>query len=268
MKRSKVRWRVVHLLLAFFILSQTRPYLMWVMVPNLAVLTLLLRDPRSGNGMPWTKRPLLWYAAVNVLAVLFMGVLGRLDPRFDLLERMAFETAFLQNLRGNALVAMPPSAKTLPELLQNLPMALWRVLWAPISGPHRHAFQSLNAMLSAAQLIAMALLLGWGLWRRWAAPKVRPALQPEDGHEQGPARHAPSWYAAASHRQKMAMVGFGGFVGLGVFLLVGLTVPQLGAIVRYKSAVLPIFFAALWIWAKTASSRPATMQAPRSSRSS
>lgn len=232
---SPIRWRAVNLLLAFFILSQTRPYLLWLLLPNLAVLAMLLRALQQAQRAFWVRHPWAAYALANVLAVCLMASLGALDPRLDLLERMAFETAFLQELRGNALLDMPPPANTLGELLGNLPGAMRRVLWGPIAYPKRHLLLGVNAVLSAAQLLGLLALLCLG-WRQ--------RIRRRQMHEE-----AKAGYNTGLQR---ALIGFGVFAALGVFLLVGLTVPQLGAIVRYKSALLPLLFAAVWMWARLA----------------
>ncbi len=202
MPRARLRARHGLLLAgAAFLLLNSRPYLLLLLLPNAAVLAWGLR--RDG---PHALR----FALVNAALVLLLAQAGRISPRLDLLDRMAFETAFLQELKGNVHLDMPPPARDLGGLVRNLPVAVDHVFWQPVVHPPRHAFQVATALTSAAQLLALALLAFRIPWRR---------------------RHPP-------------LAAFSAFLTLGVFLLVGLTVPALGAIVRYKSALLPLAGAA------------------------
>jgi hypothetical protein len=152
----------------------------------------------------------LRFAILNVGLMLLLSQAAWLHPRLDLLERMAFEQKFLLQQQGNAHLPMPEPARDLKSLLANLPMALDHVFWQPLVYPAKHGLQRLTALVSFSQLLVFAVLIWRIPWRQ---------------------RHPP-------------LAAFSLFFGLGVFLLVGLTTPALGAIVRYKAGLLPLLYAA------------------------
>ena len=152
----------------------------------------------------------LRFFAMNAGLLLAVIALEYFVPQIDLLGKLAFEQEFLLALKGNTHLPMRPIGDTLGSLLSNIPMALDHVWLKTFTNPPVNGFQILAAISGASQ-VAFILWLGFG-WRF---------------------RH-----------YNTPMLAFCIFFSFAVLLVVGLTVPALGAIVRYKSSMLPLVFAA------------------------
>ena len=155
-------------------------------------------------------RALPRFAVLNVLLVVAFVYAPVVDPRMDLVAKLQFEQDFMKALIGNTHLAMRPIGTDLWGILAGLPAAFDHVLLQPIRHRPEHVFQWAAAIDAVAQLALAGLLL-------WAAPWRRQPMPP--------------------------IAAFSIVYALAVFALIGMSVPLLGAIVRYKSVVLPFLFA-------------------------
>ncbi len=156
----------------------------------------------------------LWrFAVLHALLLAGLVAVHTWLPEVDLLGKLAFEQEFLLGLQGNTHLPMRPIGDSLGSLLANLPMALDHVWIKPFSHPPGHVLQWVSAVAGLGQLLMVLLLLtGWRLRRNYHP-----------------------------------LLGFSLWFSLSVLVVVGLTVPALGAIVRYKSAVMPLVFSCLLV---------------------
>jgi len=152
----------------------------------------------------------LRFTAMHLVLLGLLVPLSRLSPAFDVLGRLRAEQEFLLDLKGNTHLPMRPIGDSAAELVANLPMALDHVWLQTFTNPPENGFQVVAAISGVLQVLLLLILLSGWRWRRSYAP----------------------------------VLAFCFFFSLGVLLVVGLTVPALGAIVRYKSAMLPLVFAA------------------------
>ncbi len=160
-------------------------------------------------GLRHSGRHMLRFTLFNLLLLILLIPLGRGIPALDILGRLAFEQEFLLELKGNTHLDMRPIGDSLWSLLSNFPMALDHVWLKPFTHPPQNLFQGIAAIFGFLQMLLLLLLLSRWRFRRNYDP----------------------------------LLSFCLFFSLAMLLVVGLTVPALGAIVRYKSAVLPLVFA-------------------------
>lgn len=118
-------------------------------------------------------------------------------------------------LGGRTAVAVTPLEANLPSFLHNLPSALSIGFLRPL--PLEGGFRYLPFSLEA---LAFLLLLVFTVWtaRQYKAPALVPA-----------------------------------FLVFGIlnWLMIGYTVPNIGAVIRYRSITSPFLFSALFIWLNT-----------------
>ena len=215
--RVKGRWplRIQHIVAFFsgcFLLLNSRSYLLVLVLPNVLLYLLSLRIR--------IHKPAL-FAGINLLMGLALTQIHLLIPRLNFLAKMQFEQDFLLQLRGNTHLDMQPVGETLSQLLTALPKAFEHVLISPISYPPVHLFQWLSRIDAFLQLGLILLLLFWIL-RGFRSIQSTPEIS--------------------------GLACFLLIFSLGLMALIGLTVPALGAIVRYKATVLPFLFTALTLW--------------------
>ena len=157
-------------------------------------------------GRTWLR-----FASLNAFLVIALSTAHVFIPRLDFLGKLAFEQQFLLDLKGSTHLPMRPIGDDLGTLLSNVPMALDHVLLKPFTHRPTNAFQWVAAITSFLQLAGLLLLL---VFSRLRGRSFHPLL------------------------------AYCFVFGVALYLLIGLTVPSLGAIVRYKSVALPFLFAA------------------------
>ena len=118
-------------------------------------------------------------------------------------------------LGGRTAVAVTPLEANLPSFLHNLPSALSIGFLRPL--PLEGGFRYLPFSLEA---LAFLLLLIFTIWtaRKYKTPALVPALL---------------------------------VFGILNWLMIGYTVPNIGAVIRYRSITSPFLFSALFIWLNT-----------------
>lgn len=167
-------------------------------------LVLYLYGQRHPGHHVWR-----FFAANIALLVLLIGIKPWL-PGLDILGKLAFEQEFLLQLKGNTQLPMRPIGPSGLSLLENLPMALDHIWLRSFTHQPQNTFQWMAAVSGLSQVLVLAYLVsGWRFRRRYPA-----------------------------------LLAFCLTYSLAVLLVVGWTVPALGAIVRYKSALLPLLFSA------------------------
>lgn len=153
------------------------------------------------------------YAAVCLLGLIAFFV----SPYFgvDLPAAVSHRQQEFIALGGRTAVAVTPLEANLPSFLHNLPSALSIGFLRPL--PLEGGFRYLPFSLEA---LAFLLLLVFTVWtaRQYKAPALVPA-----------------------------------FLVFGIlnWLMIGYTVPNIGAVIRYRSITSPFLFSALFIWLNT-----------------
>jgi hypothetical protein len=155
------------------------------------------------------------FTTAGLLAMLLLG-LTYLFPTWSLLSTLqGKQFDFIQMAKAvhaGSQIPVIPMDGSIWTLIKLIPLGIWNTLFYPSLGMLRNA-QTVLAFLENLVLIGLVLGALFGFLRH---------------------RTLGYW--------QIAMIGF----SLAVFSLVGMTAPVVGAIVRYKSPVLPFLFFALY----------------------
>jgi hypothetical protein len=154
----------------------------------------------------WRKRKawLTFLIAYGIYGVFFFG-LPHLSAHLDLPKAVAEKQKDFLTLKGNSFVPVKKLEPTLGSFVKNAPYALKITLLRPFPSDAKHLFSFVAA---AENLLFLMLLIAAFLF--WKKEIPVPAFV---------------WFCV--------------FLSLSVLLIVGYTVNFLGAIVRYRSIVLP-----------------------------
>lgn len=153
--------------------------------------------------------PLLTFSVVVAVFGVFFFTARYIHPRLDLPAATVIKQQEFLHLGGGSAVAVRQLEPTFSSFALNAPQALSLTVIRPYPSDVRHLL-SLAAATEVGLLIVFFLLfLGWH--KKWTRPS--PFLL------------------------------FLFFLSLGILLMIGYTVNILGAIVRYRSIVLPLLFA-------------------------
>ncbi|MFT7587934.1 MAG: hypothetical protein ACI959_000139 [Limisphaerales bacterium] len=198
-----------------------KPKSMWVLAAGFAAFllwntraySLLILLPNLMIYWWCLKKPgknWLRFFVVNLILLFAFAEIHHFVPRLNFLAKLAFEQEFLLNLKGNTHLAMRPIGNSVWSLASNIPMALDHLFLKPIFHKPDNSFQWIAAVDNAIQLILLIGLLCFTNLKRISKHPLLP-------------------------------LAF--FFSCTLLLLIGISVPSLGAIVRYKSVALPFLFA-------------------------
>ncbi len=151
-------------------------------------------------------RPIFVYLAVSALSIIFFFTARYINPRLDFPEATVVKQQEFLKLGGGSAVAVTTLQPGIKSFIGNLPQALSLTMVRPYPSDVRHLL-SLAAALEINFLLLLFLI--YLVWRR-------------------------------KETSITSFILFCIFLSLGVVLMVGYTVNILGAIVRYRSIVLPL----------------------------
>lgn len=203
------RGSLLELLLGVALLAMCRSYLLMLLVPFLFVMLVLQRRNVQSFKTALT---------VNILTLLVLALMMQFSAGMggpNIFQKLQFEQQFLLQLKGNTHLPMQDSGSNLQEMTRAVPQALKHVFWSPISYPPVHFYQHLSRYASILELLLICLLLYSIIMNR----------------------------GQLMHKAHIRVFSF--FFAMMVLLLIGLTVPALGAIVRYKAVAIPFLLFAI-----------------------
>ncbi len=152
------------------------------------------------------KNSLLIFASFYLLFVLFFFNIRYLIPALDFPKAVTEkQQAFLKMKHGNTRVEIHPLEPTAASFLENTPQAISLTLLRPLPGDVHNAL----TLVSVAEMMLFYLLILLFIWKRDPSPPDLP------------------------------MIYFCLFFSLSVMLAIGYSNNNIGAIVRYRSIVLP-----------------------------
>lgn len=160
----------------------------------------------------WPKKPLLTYGIVYAIALLFFFGGRYLHPRLDFPEAVAVKQKEFRMLGGGSSVPARPVEASLQSFVVNAPQAFTLSTLRPYPGDVKHLLSLAAAVEVAALLLLFLLFL---FFRLPADHTDRPFLY------------------------------FCLFFSFSVLMMIGYSVTILGAIVRYRSIVLPFLLVPL-----------------------
>ena len=201
-------------ILWFFLIAYFRPAVALSLLPALAAWWWL-----SIPSRPLRRKTLLAAGALVLLVILLAGPL--------LLRILAHQQQAFQVLEGHSRIDLPVLDGSLTSFLHTLPAALLNGWLEPLPGA---GGQKIYTIFSLELLVIWAIAI-FALLRRLTSPKplaAAPNLSPAPETAPPPRDHFPICCAL--------------FALLGM-LLIGLIVPFVGAIVRYRSIFLPFLLA-------------------------
>lgn len=152
------------------------------------------------------KNPATIFVAVYGVAILLFFTARYISPSLDLPAAVAAKQTEYMNLKGNSNVAVEPLEPSFQGFLERIPHALSMGLLRPYPLDVKQSF-TLLAFLEISVLIALTVLF---LWQKARSPLANSPL-----------------------------LCFLLFFGFSVALMSGLVVNNLGAMVRYRSIILP-----------------------------
>jgi hypothetical protein len=155
----------------------------------------------------WPRYLVAFFTGIYVLCAIAFFTSGYVDPSLDFPKAVVDkQQAFIRNI-GNSSIPIEELEPTLSSFLQNTPQALALSILRPYPGDVRHLL-SLAAMVETELFLLLVLL--FLLFRETNATKERTVLY------------------------------FFVFFSISLLLAIGFSVNNLGAIVRYRSIVIPL----------------------------
>lgn len=208
---DRLAWRpMTAFIIGLFVMLVVKFYVLLCLVPGL--LAWSWAQARPGRA--------LWQSAlVHVLALIGVLLSGSLVPGYDILELLAVKQkdfiGMATEVHSGSLLHMPVLEPTLWSLITNAPYALHMSFISPFLVLHNGALAWMGALENV--ILLLLPILAWRYAKPWAAVD-KPTL----------------WF-------------FSSFILL-LALLIGFTVPVVGALVRYRVPMLPFAaFAALLV---------------------
>lgn len=202
------RWG--HILLLLFGLAFTylaRDYALFILVPALFALVASLKMP---------KRPYLPYIITYGFCSILFFVGRYISPKLNFPELFVGYQKNFMRLKGESNFEMVPLEPTIESFATSVPIALFNSLFKP-NFSHTHTFWSTLAAIENVTYVIFTIVFLFFLNTKRLTTK-----------------------------QKSYITAFL-FFGLSYFILLGLIVDNVGAIVRYKSIPLVFFGSALII---------------------
>ena len=154
-------------------------------------------------------RPIYTFAGVMLLFLVFFFTSRYLNPKLDLPAATVIKQQEFLKLGGGSAVNVHQLEPTLRSFIINTPQALSLTLIRPYLSDVRHL---LSLAAAAEVFLLLVFFLAFLIWRK-KGPQLSPFLL------------------------------FLLFLSFGILMMIGYTVNILGAIVRYRSIVLPLLFA-------------------------
>lgn len=187
-------------------------YFRFVVALTLLPAILIALQPR--------KKTLLIGSAILLLTILLAGP--------TILNTLAHRQQSFQTLEGHSRIFLPLLDGSLGNFLTTLPVALFNGWFQPLPGIGGQKIY----MVFSLELLTIWAIIGAAALRRLITPTPKP-----DSHGSKPDSRGPT-LIGNTHFSAACMV----FALLGM-LLIGLTIPFVGAIVRYRSIYLPFLLA-------------------------
>ena len=156
----------------------------------------------------WPRKVFLCFASVYLLAgILFFG-LRYVDPRLDFPRAVVNkQQAFIQMVPGNSTLPIKQLRANVGSFIKNTPQA---ISLAAIRPYPRDIYHLLSLAAALEINLVLLLFMVFLIWRRKDGPHSWPVI----------------WFSL--------------FYSFSFFLVVGFSVNNLGAIVRYRSIILPL----------------------------
>jgi hypothetical protein len=187
-------------------------FLLWffllLIVRNYLAMILLPATLAWLMAIRWPRKVLPCFAAVYLLSgILFFG-LRYVDPRLDFPRAVVNkQQAFIQMVPGNSTLPITQLRANVGSFIKNTPQAISLAAIRPYPSDIYH----LLSMAAALEInLILLFLLAFLIWRRKDGPHSWPVI----------------WFSL--------------FFSFSLFLVVGFSVNNLGAIVRYRSIILPL----------------------------
>jgi len=158
--------------------------------------------------------PFLVFAGVSFVFAVFFFLGGKISPKLDFVSATVIKQQEFLKLGGGSAVPVTLLQPSLKSFVRNTPQALSLTILRPYPTDVRHLL-SLAAAIEISVLLLLFLLF---LFFRRKDLRMVPFL----------------WFCL--------------FFSIGVLLMVGYTVNILGAIVRYRSIVLPLLVVPMLAW--------------------
>lgn len=207
MRDFKVRWPLA-LAFGFLLLGLTRFYIFAIFLPGLLALFI---------GWRFSRVPKLYLFTGVYLFFVLAGLLVHFyAPAFSPIQEMAVRQQYFFDSPGNSSFAIPVLDGSLSGLIRNLPMALVNSLIHPV--PKDCFTASFLCFLAMVESYIILAALIYGLFR------IR-------------------WHRLLSNE----MILYCFFSSISMLIVMGLIVNNAGALVRYKSVVLPFLLVGVYL---------------------
>lgn len=176
--------------------------------PHLVVL--LLPATIAWFWSEWYKgQPKYKFAAIYVVSALLLVLLSYFSMNLNVFRKlMQIQYVFILYLHGDGDIPIPFLQPTWQSALVNLPMALYNTLITPFTNGISRSIQHL---LTSIESLVLLLLILWATINYYLRPIKLVAF----------------WYFCIA-------------LSISFLLLIGLTTDNIGAIVRYRTTILPL----------------------------
>lgn len=178
-----------------------------LMIRNFIIVILLPAILAWLLAIRWPKKVLLCFAAVYVLSGILFFTLRYLDPRLDFPQAVVNKQQnFIQLVPGNSSIPINQLRPNVGSFIKNTPQAISLAAIRPYPSDITH----LLSMAAALEInLILLIFLVFVIWRRRDGPTSWPVI----------------WFCL--------------FFSFSLLLVIGFSVNNLGAIVRYRSIILP-----------------------------
>lgn len=192
--------RIFFILAGLLLVLALRNFLLVILVPALIAWTLASRFP---------KRPLTVFGICYIIFVIFFFTSKYLSPALNFPKAVVVKQKEFVALVGNSSVPMDELEATLPSFIVNLPQAISLSIIRPYMSDVRHVLSLAAATEKDILLLLFFIFLAGKISRR-------------------------------NEYQPTIFLYFCLFLSFSVLITIGYVVNNLGAIVRYRSIILPI----------------------------
>lgn len=206
---KKESFLIFGLLFGALLLGMVRPYFLTLLVPAVLIFYLINRFKQKiiTKGI----RPFWGYLSIYFTSFIGIRLLGLLDEKLNVFARVVkIRYYFSAYYNGNSDVVLPPLEPTLLGFLSEMPRAIVNVVFRPFINDVHH-------LLSFLAFIETYFFIGIWIWGLWQGRFVFYRKNLEDTL----IVRSIFWFCLS--------------FALANILLIGLTIDNLGAIVRYRS---------------------------------
>ncbi len=203
LKRKKISLaNIIFILLGLTLVVALRNFLIVILAP--ALIAWLL-------SQKFNKKPLIVFGICYLAFVIFFFMAGYINTNFDFPKAVVTKQREFVALVGNSSVPMKKLEPTFYSFIKNIPQAISLSMLRPYLSDVTHI---LSLAAAAETDILLFIVFTFLFWKR------KTKLSPHS----------------------LIFIYFSAFLSFSILITIGYVVNNLGAIVRYRSIVLPLLF--------------------------